>query len=56
MGLESRDCIVTFIDLPGVKKLAPRHGAGSNLMRQLHRLAGGGSTAAVDRGPCSRLE
>ena len=39
MGLDWRDCIFTFIDLPGVKKLAPSDGAGSKLMRQLHRLA-----------------
>jgi hypothetical protein len=39
MGLNWRECIVTFIDLPGVKRLAPTDGAGSKLMRQLHRLA-----------------
>lgn len=39
MKSEWRDCIVTFIDLSGVKRLAPSDGAGSKLMRQLHRLA-----------------
>jgi hypothetical protein len=39
MGSDWRDCIVTFIDLPGVKKLASANSAGSDLMRRLHALA-----------------
>jgi hypothetical protein len=39
MGLNWRDCIITVIDLAGVKKLASSNGAASRLMRQLHRLA-----------------
>jgi len=39
MGPDWRDCIVTFIDLPGVRKLAPLDSAGSALMLQLHNLA-----------------
>lgn len=39
MGPAWRDCIVTHIDLPWVKRLATKTGAGSRLMRQLHALA-----------------
>jgi len=38
MGAEWRDCIVTMIDLPGVKKGASDPTLGSGLMRQLHKL------------------
>jgi hypothetical protein len=39
MGATWRDCIVSLYDLPGVKKLAPKSGGGSSLMRRLHRVA-----------------
>jgi len=39
MGENWRDCIVVFLDLPGVKELAPRTAAGSSMMRELHVLA-----------------
>ena len=38
MGAQWRDCIVTMIDLPGVKKGATDPASGSGLMRKLHRL------------------
>lgn len=38
MGAEWRDCIVTMIDLPGVKRPAKKPSAGSDLMRRFHTL------------------
>ncbi|MBI3004773.1 MAG: hypothetical protein HYY49_05090 [Ignavibacteriales bacterium] len=39
MGSNWRDCIIIFIDLVGVKKLAAKNGAGSKLMQKLYSLA-----------------
>lgn len=38
MGREWRDCIVTMIDLVGIKKSAQLGTTGSSLMRRLHNL------------------
>src|SRR5713101_4836729 len=37
MGKKWRDCIVTYIDLPGIKDNA-KSGESSRLMRRLHRV------------------
>ena len=52
MGKDWQDCIITLIDLVGVKNVT-QSGMGSSVMRKLHAAVGKELRAGR---PCARLE